>query len=91
MGEKIVTLKCGKCGKIIQVPLQEASVSGLCRSCKILENEEFDKVREYLYENGASTAIEIEEATGIPVKIVEKWLRQGRLEVPSDSPIFIKC
>lgn len=88
MGERSITISCKRCGKFYQ---DDGYFPKLCRKCREKDNEDFEKVREYLYDNGTATALEIEEATGIPVKQTERYLREGRLEVPADSPIFIKC
>lgn len=80
--------KCKRCGKFF---VNDGVPSKYCHLCILLDNEDFEKIRDFLYENGAATALEIEQNTGIPVKRIEGYLREGRLEIPANSPIFIKC
>ena len=82
------TKRCRRCGGYY---VNDGHSSNLCHRCRIVDNEDFEKVRDYLYENGAATAIEIEKNTGIPIKQIEGYLKEGRLEIPANSPIFIKC
>lgn len=62
-----------------------------CPLCKDKDKEDFEKVRDYIYNHGVASAIEVAEATGVDLKTIEQYLREGRLEIPESSPIFIKC
>ncbi len=62
-----------------------------CPICKEKDAHDFTKVKEYIYENGVAPALEVSENTGVSLKIIEQYLREGRLEIPEGSPIFIKC
>lgn len=62
-----------------------------CPQCKILDDNDFEKVRDFIYDNGQATAYVISEATGISVHQIEQYLREGRLEIPENSPMYIKC
>lgn len=62
-----------------------------CPSCKIADEEDFKKVRDYIFEHGTAPALEVSEQTGISLERITQYLREGRLEIPEDSPIFIKC
>lgn len=62
-----------------------------CSICKVQDNEDFSKVKEYIYENGVASAIEVSDHTGVSLKIIEQYLKEGRLEIPENSPIFIRC
>lgn len=81
-------VKCKKCGKWFKEYMHN---SELCPSCMSLDASDFDKVRLYLYEHDIATAIELSENTGVSVEQIERYLRHGRLEIPENSPIFIKC
>lgn len=80
--------KCNRCGRLFKV---ETYVLDLCPFCVKIDNEDFEKVREYLYEHNTATAIELSEATGVSIEQIERYLKNGRLEIPENSPIFIKC
>jgi Zn finger protein HypA/HybF involved in hydrogenase expression len=62
-----------------------------CPQCGYEELNDFGKVRSFLEENGNSPACVIAEKTGVSIKIIDKFLLAGRLEIPEGSPIYIKC
>lgn len=62
-----------------------------CPSCKRQELTDFGKIKEYLEKAGPQPAIVIANETGIPVKVIDNFLRQGRVEIPDGSAIYIKC
>lgn len=62
-----------------------------CPNCKNIEYDEYGKIRYYLEEHGPRPAIEISRATGIPVSAINEYLREGRLEIPDGSPVYISC
>lgn len=62
-----------------------------CPACKKIDDEQFDKIRDYIYKNGTATMVELEQNTGISIRRIEQYLKEGRLEIPENSPIFIKC
>lgn len=78
---------CKKCGKIFQyivgVPL--------CPRCKKDEEELFQVVKAYLRKNVGATMEEVCRETGASVKMLERYLREGRLEVMPGSPITLSC
>lgn len=79
---------CARCNKMFMYP-----GFGLryCPTCKKFDEEDFDKVRDYIYAHGTATMLEIEDKTGVANKRINQYLREGRLEIPNNSPIFIKC
>lgn len=77
--------KCGRFFKYVNIGY------GLCPDCTKIDNAQFEKVKAYMYEHGQANAIEISEATGISERQIMQYLRDGRVEIPSNSPIFIKC
>lgn len=62
-----------------------------CPACKKLDEADFTKVKEYIYENGTAPAFEVFENTGVSLERITQYLREGRLEIPEMSPIFIRC
>lgn len=78
---------CRSCKKIFQY------ISGpeICHQCREAEEELFQKVKEYLREHPGANTYEINQETGVSAKLVEKFLRQGRLEVAPDSALFLGC
>lgn len=62
-----------------------------CPACGRMEKSDFGKVKEYLEENGPQPAIIINQNTGVSLEYINELLRQGRIEVPDGSEIYIKC
>ena len=48
-------------------------------------------IREYLETHGPQNAVTIADATGVSVKTIQKFLYQGRIEIPDGSDSYIKC
>ena len=78
---------CKKCGKIFQY----ITGAPICSRCKKAEEELFQVIKEYLRANKGASMEEVCEVTGASVKMIERYLREGRLEVTSDSPIALNC
>ncbi|MCI8509830.1 MAG: hypothetical protein K2J90_01825 [Lachnospiraceae bacterium] len=62
-----------------------------CEDCGAEEMDDFGKVKLYLEENGPSPAPFISEETGVPLEVVNIFLKNGRLEIPEGSRYYIKC
>lgn len=81
----IVCEACG--GKLFYV----GSGSYECNSCGLKVYDDFGKVKHYLEEHGPTPAIILSEATGVDLEIIEMFLKQGRVEIPENSPYYISC
>ena len=62
-----------------------------CPECAKLDAAIFDKVRDFLYNNGVHNMQEISDGTGVSVEQIETYLREGRLEIPANCDAFIRC
>ena len=56
-----------------------------------LHQKDFEKVKEYLEENGKTPAFIISEDTGVSVDIINEFLRNGRIEIPEGELSYIQC
>lgn len=63
----------------------------LCPKCKDEEEKQFKVVRKFLRQYPKSTIHQTVNETGVNVKLINKYLREGRLEISDDSPIGIDC
>lgn len=63
----------------------------LCEACKSVDEDNFCRVSDYIVAHARATALEVSDHTGVSVKTIDRYLKEGRLEIPDDSPIFIKC
>ncbi|GAB6087767.1 hypothetical protein [Alkaliphilus crotonatoxidans] len=78
---------CRRCKKIIH----ENSLQDFCSSCLKHVEEIFDQIREYLREYPGATAFEIEQRLGIPIHVVNNFVKDGRLiEVPNEF-LNVEC
>lgn len=80
--------RCEICGGI----LKESGLGiYVCSQCGHEILSEFGQIKQYIEEHGASTAIQISDGTGISVTRIDKYLREGRIEIPEGSDVFIPC
>ncbi len=61
----------------------------VCGECLKKEEEQFDLIKVYLDENRGATMEQIAEDTGVPVKRILQFLKDGRLEGVQGSGL--KC
>lgn len=80
--------KCKSCGSIFNFMGKP-----MCPNCIKKMDEDFAKVRKYIYENPNARAEEISEETGVDTKTIMQFLREGRLElrVADGSILCEKC
>ena len=71
---------CRKCGKIYAYDGHK-----VCNACRREEEEDFQKVKGYIYDNPDSTVQEISSETGISVQRIMRYLREGRLQLRGDN------
>lgn len=62
-----------------------------CSKCGKQELSDFGKVREFLDKSGPQPAIIIERETGVPLSVIHQFLREGRVEIPDGSDVYIRC
>ncbi|MBR4724159.1 MAG: flagellar protein [Lachnospiraceae bacterium] len=79
---------CGHCQRLFNYP---GFGSKYCPDCRKIDEENRNIVKEYLREHGQANMYEISIATGVPEADIKQYLRDGMLEIPEGSPIYIKC
>jgi flagellar operon protein (TIGR03826 family) len=79
---------CKRCGKIYNY----IGGAPICPVCKDLDEADFSKVKEYLYQNPGATLSEVSTLLDIIVDRIKHYLREGRLEIiGSDSNMILEC
>lgn len=79
---------CKECGKIFQYD----GISKLCYQCRREDDENYKKVREYLYEHPRAALVTVSEETEVSEDSILRYLREGRLEIVGDSPgLVLDC
>ncbi|MEC9487924.1 MAG: flagellar protein [Halanaerobium sp.] len=78
---------CKECGRIFTHPTRD-----ICDRCRQREEDEFKKVKEYLWQKKGATIEEVHEATEVDRKKIIKFIREGRLIAEGlDVEIFVEC
>lgn len=73
-----VPVRCSKCGSMLKyVGVGEYK----CEACGFTEYDDYGLVRAYLEKNPGSTAVQVENATGVSQKTIANMVRSGKLEL----------
>ncbi len=79
---------CRKCGKIFTY----LSGSPICPACKQMDEEDFKRIKEYLYDNPGAGLSQVSVELDIGVEKIKRFLKEGRLEIVSqDGNLFLEC
>jgi len=63
----------------------------ICQNCEKAEEEDFQKVKEYVDDNGEATLYTIIRETGVGLKRISKFIREGRLEISRGLRDAFRC
>lgn len=66
---------CKRCGKVFTY-----RGMNVCNDCFEQDQKDFNKVKDYLEENPGASLMEVSKETEIDLKIINRFLREGRLE-----------
>ncbi|MGF7184478.1 flagellar operon protein (TIGR03826 family) [Desulfitispora alkaliphila] len=78
---------CPQCGRIFMY-----TTRNLCPRCIEEDEENYLKVKEYLWENPGANIAVVSEETGVSEKKIISYLREGRLELSKNSSgIVLYC
>lgn len=77
---------CTKCGRIFSY-----AGSQICSRCSTNDEDDYKKVKDYLYDHPGSTISEVSEGTGVTEKQILRYLRENKIEVRDDSNFIIDC
>ncbi|MCL2497643.1 MAG: hypothetical protein FWF06_03400 [Symbiobacteriaceae bacterium] len=69
---------CERCDKAF---IRTAPLQVLCQNCIQLEEEEFIKVKDFLFSHPVANIQTIAEALEIPQKTILRFMQSGRLEI----------
>ena len=79
-------VNCPRCGKLFT-----RMSSPICDACEKEEEKIFQDVKKYIEDNPNSHLEEVATATGVSVKKLLKYLREGRLETTQGIGSVLKC
>lgn len=59
------------------------TISSYCDNCAKIEEEEFLRVRDFLYANTHCDVSQVSKATGVPARKIMDYIRNGRIGMGS--------
>ncbi|CAH2211876.1 flagellar protein [Tepidibacter aestuarii] len=80
-------VNCKECGRMFGSQNGEL----YCSKCRVNDDAEFKKVREYLYDNPGASVQEVAEGTGVSETLIIKFLKQERIEIVEDENAILSC
>lgn len=78
---------CTRCGKIYNYD----GFNKVCHNCRQDDENDFQKVKEYLDEFPGATVSQVSEETEVSAKKIIEFLRNGRLEIREGSNLILEC
>ncbi len=79
---------CRKCGKIFSY----LGGPPICPACKQVDEEDFKRIKEYLYKNPGAGLNQVSVELEIGVEKIKRFLKEGRLEIVSaEGNMFLEC
>ena len=88
MGNMNDLQSCPRCGNMF---FYSGNGKRICTKCQKKDEEEFNTVKNYVYDHPEATIMEASKETGVRVSRIKIYLKEGRLIIPDNSPIFIDC
>ncbi len=76
-------VNCKKCGRLFQAKDETM----LCSRCNESIDDDFVKVKDYIYDNPSSSLKDVAEGTGVPADSILKWIREGKIILSDRSAI----
>ncbi|MGE5614011.1 MAG: MerR family transcriptional regulator [Bacillota bacterium] len=79
---------CRRCGKIYNY------IGGppICSVCRQEEEEDFQRVKKYLYENPGASMTQVSTELDISIEKIKRFLKEGRLEIANDDGnLVLEC
>ncbi len=78
---------CRECKNLFQ----HIDGKAVCPKCLKRHEEILNTIKEYLYENKNATFKMLHEELNIPLRLIEEFVREGRLEISKGSPLCVTC
>ena len=79
-------ITCVLCGRLF-----ESYNKKICPLCAKKEEEYYQVVKKLIRENPSLTFKSIIEETGVPERLMRRWLQDGRLEVNNKESFGLRC
>ncbi len=82
-------MNCKKCSRLFH----SKNGATLCSRCNVTVDDDFSKVRNFIYDNPSLGLKDVSDATGVEVASILKWIREEKIILANDSGIKLceKC
>ncbi len=77
---------CPRCGKLFANNFRD-----ICPACIKEIEEEYERCLKYLREEKTATIQEVHEATGVSIKQITKFIKEGRISVANNPNMMYPC
>ncbi len=77
---------CPRCGKVFAKGLRE-----VCHACFDEIEGEYNKCTEYLRENKGATIAELSDATGVTIRQITRFIKEGRISLYNAPNLSYPC
>ncbi|MNJ57393.1 TIGR03826 family flagellar region protein [Paenibacillus bouchesdurhonensis] len=77
---------CPRCGRLFANNFRD-----ICPSCIKDIEQEYEKCLKYLREEKTATIQEVSEATGVSIKQITKFIKEGRITVADNPNMMYPC
>ncbi|WP_055106064.1 TIGR03826 family flagellar region protein [Paenibacillus ihumii] len=77
---------CPRCGKLFANNFRD-----ICPSCIKEIEQEYEKCLKFLREEKMATIQEVSEATGVSIKQITKFIKEGRITVADNPNMMYPC
>ncbi|MBO5336046.1 MAG: flagellar protein [Lachnospiraceae bacterium] len=78
---------CRNCGRIFNY----LAGPHICQRCREELEAKFQEVKEYIRKNPGVSIPEVSDACDVEPSQIRQWLREERLELTENSPIYLTC
>ncbi|NJD04688.1 MAG: flagellar protein [Ruminiclostridium sp.] len=78
---------CSVCGKLFET----GNCRSVCHECIKQDMSDFDRIRDFLYNHPRAKVFEVSNNLDIPVPVIKRYLREGRLEIIEKNNRFLLC
>ncbi|MCR5627387.1 MAG: flagellar protein [Lachnospiraceae bacterium] len=79
---------CKRCNKIFEAAF---GFETICPACKEAEEEEYKRVKDFVWDHPGVTINEVAEICDVDPKMIKEWLREERLSLINSSGGELKC
>lgn len=80
-------VNCSICGRLIE----NNNFRSVCQQCMEKDMSDFDRIRDFLYIHPRAKVFEVSTILDIPVPVIKRYLREGRLEIIEKNNRFLSC